>query len=146
VGAAHGHAIAKAIDAPSAARTLSSVSRSSPRASSMQTMLTQAITSTTSAGSSMVAVAEIVRNLESCSTGMTCHRDAAERPVAGVSASDVVLRFSVEMIADLVVQRVEIMATLHAGRSTRAIARASRSHLFVSIWPFDSRAATYPRR
>jgi len=66
-------------------------------------------------------------------------RDAAEcfeRRGPGVlrrqPAVDVLLDGALEMIADVVVQRVEVTAALHAGRSTRVMARASVSHFVVS--------------
>ena len=58
---------------------------------------------------------------------------AAARALVGRHAAiDVVLGLALEVIADVVVQRVEVTAALHAGRSTRVMARASVSHFVVS--------------
>jgi hypothetical protein len=67
------------------------------------------------------------------------HRDVAEGAQRGGARClrrhapiDVVLRFALEMILDVVVEAVERMARGHAGLRMRAMAPASFSHLVVS--------------
>ena len=61
-----------------------------------------------------------------------CAERRGPRVVRRHPAVDVVLGFALEVIADVVVEIVEVTAALHAGRSTRVMARASVSHFVVS--------------